>query len=197
MKTTDYRTDKQTSIASFLVGTKKPQEPAPTSSPSEDVTSTRSLKLEPVNKSEQAKRKLNVTPSSSGTTKQPGPLDKFVMKKTFTKGDNLRTSGAGSVSDRIKKIQDEADLKCVMGSGRCSTHNVKLNVKQKKFSVVEPKGDIEWRLRDVTNLECPGRKKAAGRPRLTLHLSQGSPIKKQKFITGEVVPTYNQSEARD
>ena len=121
------------------------------------------------------------------------------MKKTFTKGDNLRTSGGGSVSDRVKKIQNEADFKCVMGSGRCSTHNVKLvrNVKQKKFSVVGHKGEIEWRLRDVTSLECPGRKKAVGRPKLALHLSQGSPIKKQKFITGEVVPTYNQSEARD
>ena len=76
---------------------------------------------------------------------------------------------------------------CVYGSlrekkigGQVISCEIKFQ-RQKKYSIVGPKGDIEWRLRDVTSLECPGRKKAVGRPMLALQLSQGTPNKKQKF----------------
>ena len=80
--------------------------------------------------------------------------DMKCMKKTF---DVCNDEGGGDVKDRV----DTADDKCVMGGGKCVTHNVKLKrtVKQKKYSCVNLKGQIEWKFRDVTCLVCPSQAK--------------------------------------
>ena len=76
------------------------------------------------------------------------------MKKTFTVCND---EGGGDVKNRV----DIAVDKCVMGGGKCVTHNVKLKrtVKQKKYSCVNLKGQIEWKSRDVTCLVCPSQAK--------------------------------------
>ena len=83
-----------------------------------------------------------------------GPVsDVNSRKKTFSV---VCEGGGGSVSERVKNLETVID-KCVMGSGRCGTHNVKLSrtVKQKKYSCVNSQGQIEWKYRDVTCLVCP------------------------------------------
>ena len=47
--------------------------------------------------------------------------------------------------------------KCVMGSGRCSTHHTKLirSQKSKKMSVIGKDWTVSWTYRDVTCLKCP------------------------------------------
>ena len=79
------------------------------------------------------------------------------MKKTF---------GSGSVRDRVNTINVVGDeMKCVLGSGRCGTHNTKLvrRVCEKKYSFIDPViGKLVWRTRDVTSLECPGKTKRTG-----------------------------------
>ena len=77
------------------------------------------------------------------------------VKKTFT----TIMRGGSSVKDTIKK--HEALLEnCVFGNGRCMTHYVKLErtVKQKKYSVINSIGKIDWKYRDVTCLVCPSQK---------------------------------------
>ena len=72
------------------------------------------------------------------------------MKKTF--------KAVGNVSDRVRSLENNMNnVKCVMGSGRCGAHNVKLvrSVKQKKYSCVNKLGQVEWKTRDVTCLICP------------------------------------------
>ena len=63
----------------------------------------------------------------------------------------------------INVVADE--MKCVLGSGRCGTHNTKLvrRVCKKKYSCIDPvTGKLVWRTRDVTSLECPGKTKRTG-----------------------------------
>ena len=47
---------------------------------------------------------------------------------------------------------------CVMGSGMCAEHNVRLvrKVTNKKVSVVDDNGVVTWTTREVTILACPG-----------------------------------------
>ena len=44
-----------------------------------------------------------------------------------------------------------------MGSGRCATHNCKLNrvIKEKGVSCVDKSGQISWTMREGTTLVCP------------------------------------------
>ena len=62
----------------------------------------------------------------------------------------------GKVSARIRELQEASKTVCVMGSGQCGAHNVKLikSVKSKKMSCVEPGGNIGWKYADVTCLVC-------------------------------------------
>ena len=49
--------------------------------------------------------------------------------------------------------------KCVIGSGRCSSHNVKLvrGVVKKRVSCIDKDGKLSWILREVTSLTCPNK----------------------------------------
>ena len=63
----------------------------------------------------------------------------------------------------MQKIQDFRKLsevnQCVIGSGYCSGHNVKLErtMKKKRVSKIGTDGKIEWIMREVTSLVCPAK----------------------------------------
>ena len=48
-------------------------------------------------------------------------------------------------------------VKCVIGSGMCAGHNVKLTrkVTMKRCSNIDDKGVVTWSMREVTVLACP------------------------------------------
>ena len=75
---------------------------------------------------------------------------------TFT---NTPTSkNTVKVKESIKMFQKLSEgEKCVIGSGRCSSHNVKLvrGVVKKKVSCIDKDGKLSWLMREVTNLTCP------------------------------------------
>ena len=125
-------------------------------------------------------------PSGDSSSNQSG---KEVKKTTFS-------GGGAKVSSRIKQLQEAGKILCVMGSGRCGTHNVKLtkSVKSKKISCVEPGGGIGWKYVDVTCLVCP--KKVDGYVGLSMAKDQqvGSAKKKRKVLQGEAMNLNNQSE---
>ena len=77
-----------------------------------------------------------------------------------------KTSSSSSVRDRVSAINGvNGELKCVLGSGRCGTHNTKLvrRVCEKKYSCIDPvTGKVVWKTRDVTSLECPAKAKRTG-----------------------------------
>ena len=75
-----------------------------------------------------------------------------VRKLTFTPG---HTRG---VKDNIMMFQKLSDgVECVIGSGMCSGHNVKLTrkVTMKRCSDVDDRGVVTWSMREVTTLTCP------------------------------------------
>ena len=70
----------------------------------------------------------------------------FVVKKTVR------------VKESVKMFQELATGKeCVLGSGRCSTHNVKLlrSVCQKRMSVISDDGTVTWTMGEGVVLACP------------------------------------------
>ena len=77
------------------------------------------------------------------------------MKMTFSSLQNTRKS---NISEKIMRFQElvEGD-DCVIGSGRCATHNLKIVRVIKKIRVSEPSegGGISWRVSESTILECP------------------------------------------
>ena len=79
-------------------------------------------------------------------------------RKTSLDRSKTTFKAVASVSDRVRTLEKNMnDVKCVMGSGMCGAHNVKLvrSVKQKKYSCVNKLGQVEWKMRDVTCLICP------------------------------------------
>ena len=67
------------------------------------------------------------------------------------------------VSQKINNFRRLSEsTKCVIGSGYCAGHNVKLerNIRMKKMSIIGKDGNIEWRLREFVTLECPAKKPA-------------------------------------
>ena len=91
------------------------------------------------------------------------------MKKTFS---------SGSVKECVNAINVVGDeMKCVLGSGRCGTHNTKMvrKVREKKYSCIDPvTGKLVWRTRDVTSLECPDKTKRTVLP-------PGSSVERSKY----------------
>ena len=79
------------------------------------------------------------------------------MKKTFTTSRNNNNSK--SVSKKIENfnnISKNSD-NCLIGSGRCASHNSRLVrvVQQKKTSVILKDGTIGWRMCEAVTLACP------------------------------------------
>ena len=75
-----------------------------------------------------------------------------IKKKTFTNIADM------SVRSKIEKFQKFARPgECVIGSGMCGYHNVKLtrSVTKKKMSNINKDGTISWTMREVTILRCP------------------------------------------
>ena len=77
-------------------------------------------------------------------------------KKTTFKP--LNTASTAKVTENIKMFQELVDgAECRLGSGRCSTHNVKLvrNVCKKRVSCVTDNGRVTWSMREGVTLACP------------------------------------------
>ena len=65
-----------------------------------------------------------------------------------------------TVSQKIQNFKRISETnKCVIGSGYCSGHNVKLerSIRMKKVSNIGINGKIEWTMREVTSLACPAK----------------------------------------
>ena len=81
------------------------------------------------------------------------------VKKTFT----AVIQPQNTVSDRIEKFQkivSDSSGGCILGSGRCATHNVKLvrRMDVKKICVNDDSGGVRWIHRDVMSMVCPNAK---------------------------------------
>ena len=108
-------------------------------------------------KTEGRKKKEN---SLAPSTVKTGAILKYLQtKKTEeekkTTFDNVINTG---VSQRVKNFNKMSEsTKCVIGSGFCAGHNVKLvrSVRTKKTSCVDDNGEIKWLMREVTSLTCP------------------------------------------
>ena len=126
-------------------------------------------------------------PSSGSSKNQTGKTE--VVKTTFSRGGS-------KVSTRIKQLQEAGKIVCVMGSGRCGTHNVKLtkSVKSKKISCVEPGGGIGWKYVDVTCLVCPRKADFSAGFGMAKDQQVGGASKKRKVSQNEAMNSDNQSE---
>ena len=89
-------------------------------------------------------------------TTQENVTATHMMKKTFTHITKKNTPK--KISEKISRFQDmiRGD-ECVIGSGRCASHNTKLvrKVVVRKMSCVDKFGGIGWRNGEVTILACP------------------------------------------
>ena len=189
-KKTPSSTNKQTSIASYFATTRGgPLSVAQLDQVVGGVVSDTVEKFRKIEKGEVIQGpEYRDTPGPSGenSSNQSG---KEVKKTTFS-------GGSAKVSSRIKQLQESGKILCVMGSGRCGTHNVKLikSVKSKKISCVEPGGGIGWKYVDVTCLVCPKKVDACVGLNMAKDQQVGNAKKKRKVLQGEAMNLNNQSE---
>ena len=101
------------------------------------------------------------TVRSTEDKKTPDNRVKKDMKK-FEKNGTKLTFTTPSKKTLVKtKIDNFQKLargdECVIGSGRCGSHNCKLvrSVVVKKMSVINKDGSLGWSRREVTTLACP------------------------------------------
>ena len=93
-----------------------------------------------------------------------------------------------SVSDRIQRFQELSDGdECVIGSGRCATHNVRVirNVMNVRKSVQNEAGEVRWRLSESTVLVCPAdhhRKPISPGVVTSSNSEGGTPMGIQRFL---------------
>ena len=77
----------------------------------------------------------------------------YRRKTTFMKKHTMNTA-----KQTIKMFQElERGEECLLGSGRCSTHNVKLarKVSRKRVSTVADDGSVKWTIGEGVVLACP------------------------------------------
>ena len=98
------------------------------------------------------------------------------------------------VKDNIRMFQEfQRGGDCVMGSGRCAEHNVRLvrKVTHKKVSSVNDDGMIKWTTREVTILACPASnlsQPVGEKPALPdLSMKSGGETNKRQRFTKEIV----------
>ena len=106
--------------------------------------------------SEDNVNKDNIRKNSETTNDRNSPEDITPpkMKMTFDKF----SAPPPRIKKKIDRFQDLHDGdKCVMGSGRCATHHVKLvkRVIERRVSVVDKCGQVSWAMREGTIFDCP------------------------------------------
>ena len=91
-----------------------------------------------------------------------GLVNKFECEETARSMKKTFTSNSKTVKTVSKKIEDfnkisSNSVKCLIGSGRCASHNTKVvrSVQQKKTSVILKNGEIGWRMCEAVILSCP------------------------------------------
>ena len=113
------------------------------------------------------------------------PLNKNTIEKKLT----FEPTVEQGVAQKINNFRRLSEItKCVIGIGYCSGHNVKLErkVKMKKMSYIEKDGNIGWRLREVTSIECPAKNPGipvySAKPMMSSNPeSEGTNGKRRKF----------------
>ena len=106
------------------------------------------------NDEEEVIRKTSTTKNIWKMKKPVSP--KLEVGKKLTFGSTIEAG----VSQKIQNFKRLSEVtKCVIGSGFCTGHNVKLErtVKMKKMSNIGSNGKIEWTMREVTSLACPAK----------------------------------------
>ena len=135
-----------------------------------------------------------------------GQIQKYLISEKKKKENNekltFETAEKLSVKENIKRFQRMSESRegaCVMGSGRCATHNVKLvrEISTKKSSFVNKSGQISWTERESIRMKCPAASNQAvtygGGVMMTSYLDkQDGAIKKRRLSGNEEM---NQSEA--
>ena len=145
---------------------KRKSEPKPTSAAKKKKQNNKDNKntLPPNNQNkiwqylrDNKKEETNIDNNIEITTKQ----DKLTQnnKNQNNEKPTFKVMVKPAVGDNIRKFQELSNKnnQCVIGSGRCGSHNVKLvrEVKQKKMSVIGKNGELSWSTREVTILTCP------------------------------------------
>ena len=111
---------------------------------------------------------------------------KTAIKTTPKNSMNVRKS---SINEKILKFQELSQgHDCVIGSGRCATHNVKMVrvVKNVRKSESTDGGGVRWRLCESTLLECPrtGQGKLSNdKLVMSSQLPEGGPIRTEKTFS--------------
>ena len=111
-----------------------------------------------------------------------------ITKKTFNTFNRIQMTRKTSVSDRIQRFQELSDGdECVIGSGRCATHNVRVtrNVMKVRKSVQNEAGELMWRLCESTVLVCPSahhRKPLSSDVVMSSNSDRGTPMGTQRFL---------------
>ena len=87
-------------------------------------------------------------------------INKDLDRKKTTFDNIIEATGDRSIKDKIKSFDNAMrgeEWKCVMGSGRCASHNTKLErkIKEKRVSIIDKSGKVGWTTREVTILTCP------------------------------------------
>ena len=113
-------------------------------------------------------RPMKTTSTEDNTRKTAGNgINKPVVPNVKTTQDDIEehekkttfvSKNRARVSENIKMFQElEKGAECLLGSGRCSTHNVKLvrNVSMKRVSTVTDSGNVRWTMREGVTLACP------------------------------------------
>ena len=134
-------------------------------------------------------------PTDPAHNKKHNNMNENLKKKTFTSTlEESRTK----IRDRIKSFEQfsSSEEKCLMGSGRCATHNCKLIrvMKEKRVSCVDKCGRVSWTMREGATLVCPksgySTSKEGQKEAISTQLREGgnSTNKKQRFYSGEDGP---------
>ena len=124
--------------------------------------------------------------STEGDMRTPDG-DEYKEKLTFKKP--LRTK----VRDRIEMfdgLSSKDGDACLMGSGRCAHHNVKLErvTSMKRMSIVDESG-VRWEFREHTALVCPGVQQSHKEGRLSDYLRKEKAAISELLSEGTVIGT--------
>ena len=111
-----------------------------------------------------------------------------MRKKTFS---NIAATSVKTTIEKFQKFSRPGE--CVIGSGRCGQHNVKLvrSVTKKRMSNMNKDGTISWTMTEVTILRCPATQPAGSVGKVStvapLHMGEMGTNEKQRISVNDDV----------
>ena len=172
---------KKVDIRKFLV--KKSEEKISARDHTADVILVHSDDIPVQNQSGISGTKENTFNNKNNKNTDNSECDK-TQKTTFS-----TLCDSATVGDRVRRYQmmvRKSGSGCVMGSGRCATHNVKLvrSVCMKKVSDRNNADELVWRNRESTTLVCPASERFSDdnkSDKVVVNTQQGPTNKKSKL----------------